>query len=99
MQLQREDQYVPVPAVSLGGQVGQSAEAAVYISLTGIGHGADDVPPFSTQFRKFLKQVFAGEPGALLLIQPGEVFIYIEPVAIPVQNLHDHVFTHGHGNA
>ena len=68
MQLQREDQYVPVPAVSLGGQVGQSAEAAVYISLASIGHGADDVPPFSAQFREFLKQFFAGEPGALFFI-------------------------------
>src|SRR5262249_8619612 len=62
VQLQREDQDIPVPTLFLRGQMGQAVEAAVHVSLARVGHGADDVFPFAAQFRKFLKTVLAHEP-------------------------------------
>src|SRR5439155_12127873 len=99
VQLEREDQDVPVPAVSLGRQVGQAAEAAIDGSFAGIGYSPNYVPPFAAQLRKLFKQVFTGEPVALLLVEPGKVLIYIKPVAIAIQDLHNYVFAHGHGDA
>src|SRR6185437_8710473 len=65
MQLEREDQDVPVPAAFFLGQVRQATEAAVDVGLTRIGHGADNVFPLGAEFGKFLKTVFAGKPRAL----------------------------------
>src|SRR6476646_4087996 len=49
MQLEREDQDVPVPAGFLLWQVRQAAEAAVHISFTRVGHGADNVFPLGAK--------------------------------------------------
>src|SRR6476646_2318558 len=68
MQLEREDQDVPVPAAFLLGQVRQAAEAAVHISFTRVGHGADNVFPLGAKLGKFFKTVLAGEPCALAFI-------------------------------
>src|SRR5258708_39385411 len=67
VQLQREDQYIPVPAVGLGGQMGQYAEAAVDGGLPGVSPGADDLAPLRPHFAERLKQLFSARPSSFLL--------------------------------
>src|SRR6185503_17269283 len=98
MQLEREDQDVPVPAAFFLGQVRQAAEAAVHVGFTRIGHGADNVFPLGAELGKFLKTVFTGKPRALLLIEPGEEFVDVLPDAIAIQNFQNDIVAHGHGN-
>ena len=99
MQLERENQNVPVPAAFLFGQVRQAAEAAVHVGFTRIGHSADNFFPLGAELGKFLKTVLAGEPCALAFVKPGKKFIHILPDAVAVQYLQDNVVAHGHGDA
>src|SRR4051794_38193740 len=67
MQLERENQDVPVPAAFLFWQVRQAAEAAVYVGFTRIGHSADDFFPLGAELGKLFKTVLARKPCALAL--------------------------------
>src|SRR5580765_4261543 len=99
MQLQREDQDVPVPAALFLGQVRQAAEAAVHVGFPRIRYGADDLFPLVAKFGKLFKAVLAGKEGAFLFIEPGEEFIHVLPDSITVKNFKDNVVPHGHGDA
>src|ERR1019366_4351019 len=63
MQLDGEDQYVPVPVRALSRQMrGPLKSAPVNVGFTGIGYSAHDVAPFVSHLRKLLEQVPADKP-------------------------------------
>ena len=62
VQLEREDQNVPIPSRALGRQVGDAAlSTAVNIGFAGIGHGADDFAELVAQLGILLEEVFSPE--------------------------------------
>src|SRR5208337_3762046 len=88
VQLDGEDQQVPVPVRALDGQVRFATKAAtINVGFARVGHGAQQFTPVVAELGELLKKILADKPRALVPVHGGEVIVDVLPDAVTIQDL------------